>query len=95
VAATCAPRLREVVLRPEPAREGALVLRCDGDERPMMLAARPNVFWVTPHYEPSPSFVLVRMEAIDPDELRERLEDAWTLAAPRRLLNARQSSQPT
>jgi hypothetical protein len=77
-----------------PHEDGALVLRCDGDERQMMLAASPDVFWVTPHYEPSPSFVLVRLEAIDRDELRERLEDAWALAAPKRLLRERQSAQP-
>ena len=64
--------------------EGAVVLRCDGDERPLMLAARPDVFWVTPHYH-DPRYVLVRVDAIDRDELAERLADAWALAAPKSL----------
>ena len=67
-----------------PHEEGALVLRCDGDERPLMLAARPDLYWTTPHYR-DPRYVLVRVEAIDRDELAERLADAWALAAPKSL----------
>ena len=70
-----------------PHEKGALVLRCDPAERPLMLASRSDVFWVTPHYEPHP-LVLVRLEAIDADELRERLVDSWLLAAPERLAAA-------
>ena len=69
-----------------PHEEGALVVRCDPGERPLMLSARPDLFYVTPHYEPSAGFVLVRLDAIDLDELRERLLEAWMLAAPRRLV---------
>lgn len=67
--------------------EGALVLRCDADEQPLMVEARPEVFWVTPHYAGSP-YVLVRLEAIDADELSERVTDSWLLAAPKRLVEA-------
>ena len=67
-----------------PHEEGALVLRCDSEERPLMLASQPDVFWVTPHYH-DPRYVLVRVEAIARDELAERLADAWALAAPKRL----------
>jgi hypothetical protein len=44
---------REVVCGHELPQEaaGALVLRCDPDERPLMLAAQPDLFYVTPHYE--------------------------------------------
>ena len=67
--------------------EGALVLRCDPDERPLMLSTAPEVFWVTPHYH-DPRYVLVRVEAIDRGELAERLADAWALAAPKQLRDA-------
>jgi hypothetical protein len=67
-----------------PHEEGALVLRCDPGERPLMLEARPDVYWVTAHYEGSP-FVLVRLEAIDRDVLEDRLTDSWLAAAPPRL----------
>jgi hypothetical protein len=32
--------------------------------------------------------VQIRLEAIDPDELRMRLEDAWLIQAPKRLAAA-------
>jgi len=63
---------------------GALVLRCDPDERPLMLAAEPELFYVTPHYEGAEGYVLVRLEAATAEELRERLEDARELATRRR-----------
>jgi hypothetical protein len=59
---------------------GALVIRCDPDERPLMLAGEPELFYVTPHYEKYPRVVLVRLEAATRENLRERLEDAWLIA---------------
>jgi hypothetical protein len=58
--------------------EGALVLPCDSEERPLMLEARPDVFYVTPHYEGAP-YVLARLDAIDREELLGRLEDAYEI----------------
>ena len=66
-----------------PHEPGALVVKCDADEVPLMLATRPDVYWLTPHYEGS-AYVLVRVEAVDRRELAERLEDAWLLAGPTR-----------
>ena len=60
--------------------EGALVIRCDPDERQLMLAAEPELFYVTPHYEHYPRVVLVRLEAATAENLRDRLEDAWMIA---------------
>ena len=59
----------------------ALVLRCDPDERPLMIEARPDVFWTSPHYAGYP-MVLVNLETIDRRELADRLEDSWAIAAP-------------
>jgi hypothetical protein len=67
-----------------PHEHGALVLRCDADERPLMIEARPDVYWITPHYEGS-AMVLVLLDAINGDELRDRIGESWLLAAPRRL----------
>ena len=69
-----------------PHREaaGALVIRCDPDERPLMLAGEPELFHVTPHYQGYPSVVLVRLEAAAPEKLRDRLEDAWQIALEKR-----------
>ena len=50
----------------------------------MMLEARPDLYFQTPHYEGYPG-VLVHLDAIDLDELRERIEDAWLIQAPKRL----------
>ncbi len=70
-----------------PHEHGALALRCDIDERPLMIEARPEMFFVTRHYDGYP-IVLVRVEAADRDELAGRLEDSWFEVAPKRLADA-------
>lgn len=71
-------------LSPHEEAAGALVVRCDPDERPLMLAGEPELFYVTPHYEPAGGYVLIRLEAATADDLRDRLEDAWALAREKR-----------
>ena len=56
--------------------EGAIVTRAPDDERDLLIAARPEVYFVTPHYEGWEA-VLVRLDAVDEDELAGRLEDSW------------------
>jgi hypothetical protein len=68
-----------------PHERGALVLRCDALELPFILESNPGAFYVTPHYDGYP-MVLVRVDAIDREELAGRLEDSWAIAAPKRLL---------
>jgi hypothetical protein len=64
----------------------ALVLRVtDLGEREALLQGQPDVFFSTPHYDGHP-YVLVRLEAVDPEELAELLEEAWRLRAPRRVV---------
>jgi hypothetical protein len=55
------------------------------EEKAVLIAADPEKFFTEPHYNGYPA-VLVRLEAIDEDELTELLTDAWRLSAPRRLL---------
>ncbi len=71
-------------MSPHKEARGALVIRCDPDERPLMLASRPELFYVTPHYEGADGYVLVRLEVAAAGEVRERLEDAWQIALRRR-----------
>ena len=66
----------------------ALVLRvCDMGEREALLQGAPDVFFSTPHYDGHP-YVLVRLEAVDPQELAELVEEAWRVQAPKRLVAA-------
>ena len=67
---------------------GVLVLRvADEGEKDFLLRAEPDKFFTTPHYDGYPS-VLVRLGAVDRDELRELLTDAWRVRAPKRLADA-------
>jgi hypothetical protein len=70
-----------------PHEHGALVLRCDPGERPLMIESRPEMFFVIPHYEAYP-MVLVHLEHADAEELADRIEESWLLAAPEKLAEA-------
>jgi hypothetical protein len=61
-----------------------LVVRTDIDERDGLIAAAPEKFFLTPHYQAHP-WVLVRLGRVDADELLGLLTDAWRLRAPKRL----------
>jgi len=66
----------------------ALVLRVsDLGEREALLQGQPGVFFTTPHYDGYP-YVLVRLDAIDPVELGELLEEAWRVFAAKRVVRA-------
>ena len=66
----------------------ALVLRViDLADREALLKGQPDVFFSTPHYDGYP-YVLVRLDAVDPVELSELIEDAWRLRAPKRVIKA-------
>ncbi len=65
-------------------------------EKEALVAAEPDVFFTIPHLDGWPA-VLVRLEAIEVDELAEVITDAWLDRAPRNLreafLTERQSSR--
>jgi hypothetical protein len=66
----------------------ALVLRVtDMGEREALLQGQPEAFFSTPHYDGYP-YVLVRLEAVDPVELGELLEDAWRVRAAKGVVQA-------
>jgi len=62
----------------------ALVLRvADMGEREALLQGQPDAFFTTPHYD-GHSFVLARLDKVDPGELAELVEEAWRLGASKR-----------
>jgi len=68
------------------AEPGSLVVRVDFDDRAELLAADPDVYYITEHYAGYPS-VLVRLSRVKPDVLRDLLGMAYKFvtrkAAPR------------
>ena len=52
-----------------------------------LLADDPSVFFTTPHFDGYPA-VLVRLERIGLDDLREVIVEAWLARAPKRLAEA-------
>jgi hypothetical protein len=63
-----------------------LVIRVvDLEDKEALLRGRPDVFFTTPHYD-GYAYVLVRLAEVDLAALRELVEDAWRLKAPKRLL---------
>jgi hypothetical protein len=49
-----------------------------------LLADGPDVYFTTPHFDGYPA-ILVRLDKIRSDELREVIVEAWLCRAPRRL----------
>jgi hypothetical protein len=66
---------------------GGLAVRVDRDEKQLFLDANPDVYFTSPHYNGYPA-VQITVEAIDREELHERLEDAWLIQAPKKLAAA-------
>jgi hypothetical protein len=56
-------------------------------EKDSLIAADPDKFFTEPHYNGFPA-VLVRLPALDTDELRELLTDAWRCQAPKTLVRS-------
>jgi hypothetical protein len=64
-----------------------LAVRVAGDAaKQELLTADPDTFFTEDHYNGYPA-ILVRLAAVDPEELRELLTDAWRIQAPKSLVN--------
>jgi hypothetical protein len=61
-----------------------LAIRCDMEERPLLIEAHGELF-VTPHYDAWP-MVLVALPRAGEQLVRELVEDAWVLKAPKALV---------
>jgi len=65
-----------------------LVVWCaDVVEKDFLIRAEPEKFFTTPHYD-GHSIVLVRLPAVDRQELWELVTESWRLRGPKRLVAA-------
>jgi hypothetical protein len=81
---TAALKLRGKLLTRRHEDGETIVMRVDPELREMLLAAEPDRFFITAHYQDYPA-MLIRLAEVDRGELRELLIDAWLMRAPRRL----------
>ena len=66
-------------------RRDVLAIRVAGqEEKEMLIVSDPETFFTTPHYNGFPA-VLVRLPAIEIDDLTALLTDAWRIQAPKKL----------
>ncbi len=56
--------------------DGAISTRAPQEELELLIQARPDIYFLTPHYIGWEA-VLVRLDTVDEDELAGRIEDAW------------------
>lgn len=68
------------------ARDVLVVWCANLDEKEFLIAAEPDKFFTTPHYDGYP-LVLVRLGAVGRDEVGELLTESWRLRAPQRLVS--------
>jgi len=74
--------------KPRVPQPDVIALRVANEaEKETLLAADAAKFFTEPHYNGFPA-ILVRLPAIDADELAELITDAWRCLAPRELVSA-------
>jgi hypothetical protein len=66
------------------AEGGLVVFVSDLGEKEALLSSDSDAFFTTPHYDGYP-VVLVNLDKIDHDELRELITDSWLIKAPVKL----------
>jgi hypothetical protein len=72
--------------KPKVANAGVIAVRvANQSEKESLLASDAAKFFTEPHYNGFPA-VLVRLAAIDTDELAEVITDAWRCQAPKALV---------
>ena len=62
-------------------------------EKEALIGSDPAIYFTEPHYDGYPA-VLVRLDAVEVDELEELLTDAWRCRAPKRLVTAFDARRP-
>jgi hypothetical protein len=74
--------------RPRVPRPDVLAVRvADQADKEILLSSDRAKFFTEPHYDGFPA-VLVRLSAVEEDELRELITDAWRSQAPPSLVRA-------
>ena len=64
---------------------GVLVVMCPLGLKEALMEAEPDAYFETPHYS-GYAAMLVRLDKVDDDRLRDRIECAWLQKAPKALL---------
>ncbi|MEP7239996.1 MAG: MmcQ/YjbR family DNA-binding protein [Devosia sp.] len=72
---------------------GSVYLPCPLEMKEVLLEMAPEVYYQTDHYKGWPG-LLVRLDAIDDEELGLRLQDAWLYRAPKRLAASWRKATP-
>lgn len=65
-----------------------LALACPVDQKVLLMDISPSIYFETEAHLGKP-LILIRLDAIDDEELSLRLDDAWTALAPESLKAAR------
>jgi hypothetical protein len=65
-----------------------VVVACPVEEKELLMEAAPEFYFETDHYRGWP-LMLVRVHSIPPDDLTRRLERAWLMHAPAKLVGSR------
>jgi hypothetical protein len=55
------------------------------DEKEVLLASDPTVFFTIGHYDGHP-VLLVHLESVEPEEATELITESWRLRAPKRMV---------
>jgi len=74
---------RKMICRLREERD-VLVVRIDIADKEYLMGSQPEVYFTLPHYDGFPA-VLVRLPAIQRDDLRRLLTAAWRYVAPPKL----------
>ncbi|WP_409345534.1 MmcQ/YjbR family DNA-binding protein [Paenibacillus sp. MBLB4367] len=61
-----------------------LALKLGYEMREFLMLSNPDVYFITDHYLHYPA-ILIRLPAVDPDELREHIIHAWRYNAPKKI----------
>jgi len=67
--------------------EGGLAIHCEMLDREMLMAADPEVFYITDHYADYP-MVLINLSKLRWEAMPGLLEQAWRMVAPRSLIKS-------
>ena len=75
------------------AEGGLVVFVPDLGEKEALLAADPEAYYTTPHYDGYPA-ILVNLAAADLNELRELIVESWRIKAPVKLRKSFDAGAP-
>jgi hypothetical protein len=74
------------------AEPNSLAIRMDFAERDSLIAEQPDVYYLTDHYVDYPC-VLVRLNRVHPDALRDLLTVGWRFVSARRKPRAKRTKR--